>query len=130
MMQAVEASPKRLQTDYIDLYWMHIWATHLNALDEASRIDLGFPQTMYAKELVRTLRYGGVGIAWCGDGPEAPDRSAAPMTTRAADSIATGADGGRGADTQRCAARAVIKPSSARAMLRRSSASSGPGEGS
>jgi aryl-alcohol dehydrogenase-like predicted oxidoreductase len=25
MMQAVEASLKRLQTDYIDLYWVHIW---------------------------------------------------------------------------------------------------------
>jgi aryl-alcohol dehydrogenase-like predicted oxidoreductase len=25
MMQAVEASLKRLQTDYIDLYWIHIW---------------------------------------------------------------------------------------------------------
>jgi aryl-alcohol dehydrogenase-like predicted oxidoreductase len=25
MMQAVEASLKRLRTDYIDLYWLHIW---------------------------------------------------------------------------------------------------------
>ena len=25
MMQAVEASLRRLETDYIDLYWMHIW---------------------------------------------------------------------------------------------------------
>jgi aryl-alcohol dehydrogenase-like predicted oxidoreductase len=25
MMQAVEASLRRLKTDYIDLYWMHIW---------------------------------------------------------------------------------------------------------
>src|ERR1700745_2998493 len=25
MMQAVEASLKRLQSDYIDLYWIHVW---------------------------------------------------------------------------------------------------------
>src|SRR6202011_1226144 len=25
MMQAVEASLKRLRTDYVDLYWLHIW---------------------------------------------------------------------------------------------------------
>src|ERR1700680_3050974 len=25
MMQAVEASLKRLQTDYIDVYWVHVW---------------------------------------------------------------------------------------------------------
>src|SRR5882724_9090655 len=25
MMQAVDASLSRLQTDYIDLYWVHIW---------------------------------------------------------------------------------------------------------
>ena len=25
MMQSVEASLKRLQTDYIDLYWVHVW---------------------------------------------------------------------------------------------------------
>jgi aryl-alcohol dehydrogenase-like predicted oxidoreductase len=25
MMQAIEASLKRLKTEYIDLYWLHIW---------------------------------------------------------------------------------------------------------
>jgi aryl-alcohol dehydrogenase-like predicted oxidoreductase len=36
MMQAVEASLKRLGTDYIDLYWMHIW-DGLTPVDEVMR---------------------------------------------------------------------------------------------
>jgi aryl-alcohol dehydrogenase-like predicted oxidoreductase len=32
----------------------------LKALDEASHIDLGFPASMYAKELVSNFRYGGM----------------------------------------------------------------------
>src|SRR5258708_18094519 len=36
MMQAVEASLKRLQTDYIDLYWVHIW-------DGITPVDEGLP---------------------------------------------------------------------------------------
>jgi aryl-alcohol dehydrogenase-like predicted oxidoreductase len=36
MMQAVEASLKRLKTDYIDLYWMHIW-DGLTPVDEVMR---------------------------------------------------------------------------------------------
>jgi aryl-alcohol dehydrogenase-like predicted oxidoreductase len=35
-------------------------AEQLKTLDEASRIELGFPQDFYAKELVRTFIYGGV----------------------------------------------------------------------
>ncbi len=31
----------------------------LKVLEEASAIDLGFPQSMYKKEMVRSLRYGG-----------------------------------------------------------------------
>jgi aryl-alcohol dehydrogenase-like predicted oxidoreductase len=43
MVQAVEASLKRLETDYIDLYWVHIWdqITHveevMRALDDLVR---------------------------------------------------------------------------------------------
>src|SRR5271166_5266678 len=36
MMQAVEASLKRLRTDYIDLYWLHIW-DRITPLDEVMR---------------------------------------------------------------------------------------------
>jgi aryl-alcohol dehydrogenase-like predicted oxidoreductase len=35
-------------------------ADQLKTLDEASRIELGFPQDLYAKELVRGLMYGGM----------------------------------------------------------------------
>src|ERR1700726_4213444 len=36
MVQAVEASLKRLGTDYIDLYWLHIW-DHLTPVGEVMR---------------------------------------------------------------------------------------------
>jgi aryl-alcohol dehydrogenase-like predicted oxidoreductase len=36
MMQAVEASLKRLRTDYIDLYWLHIW-DQLTPVEEVMR---------------------------------------------------------------------------------------------
>jgi len=36
MMQSVEASLKRLKTDYIDLYWLHIW-DQLTPVDEVIR---------------------------------------------------------------------------------------------
>jgi aryl-alcohol dehydrogenase-like predicted oxidoreductase len=36
MMQAVEASLKRLKTDYIDLYWVHIW-DQLTPVEEVMR---------------------------------------------------------------------------------------------
>jgi aryl-alcohol dehydrogenase-like predicted oxidoreductase len=39
---------------------LELSAEQLKSLDAASRVDLGFPQEFYAKELVRTLRYGGV----------------------------------------------------------------------
>src|SRR5260370_5228636 len=32
----------------------------LKTLDEASRIELGFPQSIYEREMVRAIRYGGV----------------------------------------------------------------------
>jgi aryl-alcohol dehydrogenase-like predicted oxidoreductase len=36
MVQSVEASLKRLRTDYIDLYWLHIW-DRMTPLDEVMR---------------------------------------------------------------------------------------------
>jgi aryl-alcohol dehydrogenase-like predicted oxidoreductase len=35
-------------------------ADHLKTLDEASRVELGFPYEFYAKDLVRTFVYGGL----------------------------------------------------------------------
>ena len=35
-------------------------ADQLKRLDEASRIELGFPHDLYAKEMVRAIRYGGL----------------------------------------------------------------------
>jgi aryl-alcohol dehydrogenase-like predicted oxidoreductase len=39
---------------------LELSAAQLKSLDAASRVDLGFPQEFYTRELVRTLRYGGV----------------------------------------------------------------------
>jgi diketogulonate reductase-like aldo/keto reductase len=36
-------------------------AEQLKSLDGASRIDLGFPQSLYEKERVRSIRYSGTG---------------------------------------------------------------------
>lgn len=36
MMQAVEASLRRLQTDYIDVYWLHVW-DRMTPVDEVMR---------------------------------------------------------------------------------------------
>ncbi len=37
MMQACEASLKRLKTDYIDLYWLHVWDGGLTPVEEVMR---------------------------------------------------------------------------------------------
>jgi hypothetical protein len=38
---------------------LELSAEQLKSLDGASRIELGFPQSIYEKELVRAIRYGG-----------------------------------------------------------------------
>src|SRR5882762_3113507 len=35
-------------------------AEQLKSLDGASRIELGFPQSIYEREMVRAIRYGGM----------------------------------------------------------------------
>jgi hypothetical protein len=35
-------------------------AEHLKSLDEASRIELGFPYDLYSEEAVGAIRYGGM----------------------------------------------------------------------
>jgi aryl-alcohol dehydrogenase-like predicted oxidoreductase len=39
---------------------LELSAEQLKSLDGASRIDLGFPQSIYEKEMVRAIRYGGM----------------------------------------------------------------------
>jgi aryl-alcohol dehydrogenase-like predicted oxidoreductase len=39
---------------------LELSAEQLKSLDEASRIELGFPQSIYEREMVRGIRYGGV----------------------------------------------------------------------
>jgi aryl-alcohol dehydrogenase-like predicted oxidoreductase len=39
---------------------MELSAEHLKSLDGASRIEPGFPQSIYDREMVRAIRYGGV----------------------------------------------------------------------
>src|SRR5258707_5359988 len=38
---------------------LELSAEQLKSLDEASRIELGFPQSIYEREMVRSIRYGG-----------------------------------------------------------------------
>jgi aryl-alcohol dehydrogenase-like predicted oxidoreductase len=42
MFQAVEASLKRLRTDYIDLYWVHIWDQITPVQDLDGLLELAF----------------------------------------------------------------------------------------
>jgi aryl-alcohol dehydrogenase-like predicted oxidoreductase len=38
---------------------LELTAEQLKSLDAASRIELGFPQSIYEREMVRAIRYGG-----------------------------------------------------------------------
>jgi len=40
---------------------LELSAEQLKSLDGASQIELGFPQSIYEREMVRAIRYGG---AW------------------------------------------------------------------
>jgi aryl-alcohol dehydrogenase-like predicted oxidoreductase len=46
--------------DNLAIFDLTLSADQLNTLDEASRIELGFPYSMYAKEMVRGMIYGGM----------------------------------------------------------------------
>jgi hypothetical protein len=41
---------------------MELSREQLNSLDEASRIELGFPQALYQKEMVLATMYGGMWV--------------------------------------------------------------------
>jgi diketogulonate reductase-like aldo/keto reductase len=38
---------------------LELSAEHLKSLNGASQIELGFPQSLYEREMVRSIRYGG-----------------------------------------------------------------------
>jgi len=44
---------------------LELSAEQLKFLDGASRIEHGFPQSIYDREMVRAIRYGGMWIACC-----------------------------------------------------------------
>jgi aryl-alcohol dehydrogenase-like predicted oxidoreductase len=46
--------------DNLASFDLELSAEQLKSLDDASRIELGFPQHLYEKEMVRAIRYGGV----------------------------------------------------------------------
>ena len=64
MVQAVEASLKRLQTDYVDLYWVHIW-DQITPVEEVMRA---------LDDLVRQGKVLYVGISVDPAGAGVPDR--------------------------------------------------------
>jgi aryl-alcohol dehydrogenase-like predicted oxidoreductase len=46
--------------DNLSSFDLKLSADQLAALEEASRIELGFPHDLYAKDMVRAIRYGGM----------------------------------------------------------------------
>jgi aryl-alcohol dehydrogenase-like predicted oxidoreductase len=46
--------------DNLAIFDLTLSTDQLRTLDEASRIELGFPYAMYAKEMVRGMIYGGM----------------------------------------------------------------------
>jgi len=70
MMQAVEASLKRLGTDYIDLYWVHMW-DQMTPVEEVMR---GLDDLVRAgKALHGHLRCSGL-VDRAGEHTRAPSR--------------------------------------------------------
>src|SRR6266481_1330275 len=59
MMQAVEASLKRLQSDYIDLYWVHIWDGITPSKKSCAVWTISFAKVRFSTLASRTLPLGG-----------------------------------------------------------------------
>ena len=72
MVQAVEASLKRLKTDYIDLYWVHIWDQITPVEEVMGGLMTWFAKARCCTPASRTRRPGGSHrrIHWrsCGGG--------------------------------------------------------------
>lgn len=89
LMQSLDRSLKRLDTDYVDLFWLHAWdfttpveevlrafddtqvkdnlacvdltlsPEHLQRLNEVSQVELGFPHDFLSNDTIRDRLFGG-----------------------------------------------------------------------
>ena len=93
MVQALEASLKRLNTDYIDLYWLHIWDQITP--DRGSHAGLRRPRAPGESPLRRRVRHAGLGR---GEGEHAGRTAGLDSVRRASDRVQPDrADAGAGA---------------------------------
>jgi aryl-alcohol dehydrogenase-like predicted oxidoreductase len=54
------AAKEEAQQDNLASFNLALSAEQLKSLDEASRVELGFPYDLYDKEMIRAFAYGGM----------------------------------------------------------------------